>query len=835
MTRATLATRLADLGRDVRVAARSLSRDRTFTATALLTLVVCLAANAAIFSIVRSVVLKPLPFEDPERIVLMSNLYPKAGFATAGPGATSAGVPDYYDRLRETTVFESQALYVRRNPTLGLADGARRVPAIAVTPSFFPLLRARTYLGRTFLPEEGEVGQNARVVLSYGFWRRQFGGDTAIIGKDIRVDGTPGRVVGVLAPDFRYLWNDVEIFYPMAFTPGMKSDEFRHSNNWVNIARLKPGATLEQAQQQIDALNARNNQRFPQWTTILRDAGFRTAVTRLSDEVTRDVRPTLYLLWGGVLLVLLVGGVNLANLTLVRSAGRARELATRYALGAELPRLARQLLTETTVLTLVGGALGILFGWWILRSVGALHLELLPRGDEIGLDWQTVAVIVVLSIMVGILAGFVPVAQLPRTNLGEALREGGRSGTAGSAAGRLRRALATSQVALAFVLLIGAGLLLASFRAVLRIDPGFQSSGVVTATVTLPYYRYKDDNGLVGAADRILERVRSLPGVSSAGATNSIPLGGDYNSSVIFAEGYQAKKGESFVSPNNASVTNGYFEAMRMRLARGRFFDQRDTPTSPRVIIVDERLAQHFWPNQDPIGRRMYRPTSVNDLDAITPSTQFYTVVGVVRNVQLTSLTPRDEAVGVYYFPFTQSAERSLVVTVRADRNVESLENAVRNAVTEVDREIPVFNVQTMDQRMNSALVPRRVPMLIGLVFGIVALFLAAVGIYGVLAYQVSQRRREIGIRMALGSSATGILGLVVRDGMQITGIGLAVGLVGLFGLTRVIRGMLYGVQPADPVVIVLVALVLAGVALVATLIPARRAARVSPMSALND
>jgi predicted permease len=304
---------------------------------------------------------------------------------------------------------------------------------------------------------------------------------------------------------------------------------------------------------------------------------------------------------------------------------------------------------------------------------------------------------------------------------------------------------------------------------------------------------------------------------------------------VIFAEGYQAKKGESLVSPNNASVTDGYFEAMKMRLARGRFFDQRDTPTSPRTIIVDERLARHFWPNQDPIGRRMYSPTNVNDLSAITPNTQFYTVVGVVRNIQLTSLTPNDAAVGVYYFPFSQRAERSLVLTVRADRNVESLANAVRNVIEAVDREIPVFNVQTMDERMDSALVPRRVPMLLGLVFGVVALFLAAVGIYGVLAYQISQRRREIGIRMALGSSARSILGLVVRDGMQITGIGLAVGLVGLLGLTRVIRGMLYGVHPADPVVIALVALVLAAVALVATLIPARRAARVSPMSALTD
>ena len=834
MNRSSLATRLADVGRDARVAARSLSRDRTFTATALLTLVVCLAANAAIFSIVRSVVLKPLPFPEPERIVLMSNIYPKAGYSVTGPGTFTAGVPDYFDRLREMTVYESQALYVRTNPTLGLQDGAQRVPAIAVTPSFFPLLRARTRLGRTFLPEEGEVGPTAPVILSYGFWQRQFGGDPSIIGKDVRVDGTPRRVVGVLAQDFRYVWN-IDLWVPLTFSAEVKSDAYRHSNNWTNIARLKADATMEQAQQQLDALNARNAERLPQFAPILRDAGFRTVVTRLADDMTRDVRPTLYLLWGGVLLVLLVGGVNLANLTLVRSAGRAREMATRHALGAEVTRLARQLLTETTVLTLTGGVLGILAGWWMLRSVGALHLELLPRGDEIGLDWQTVVVMIVLAIAVGILAGFVPVSQLPRTNLGETLREGGRGGTAGSAASRLRRALATVQVALAFVLLIGAGLLLASFRAVLRIDPGFQSSGVVTATVSVPGFRYTDDNALIDVTNRILDRVRSLPGVASAGFTSSIPLGGDYSSGVIFAEGYQPKKGESFVSPNSVTVTTGYFESMRMRLARGRLFDQRDTPSSPPVVIVDERLAQHFWPNQDPIGRRMYRPTSANDLDKITPNTKFLTVVGVVRDVRLTGLTPQDAPVGVYYYPYAQGAERLLVLTVRADRDVESLAGAVRNSITEVDREIPVFSVQTMNDRMDSALVPRRVPMLIGLVFGIVALFLAAVGIYGVLAYQVSQRRREIGIRMALGSSTRSILGLVVRDGMQITGIGLAVGLVGLVGLTRVIRGMLYGVQPADPMVIALVAIVLAGVALVATLIPARRAARVSPMSALND
>ena len=353
-----------------------------------------------------------------------------------------------------------------------------------MTPSFFQLLGARANTGRLFLDEDTEDGQNAKVVLSHGFWQRQFGGDPSIVGKDVRLSGRPYRVVGIMEPGFRYVWSDVDLWLPLVFSVVERSDERRHSNNWTMIARLKPGATLEQAQRQIDELNARNDSRFPQFAKILADAGFRTVVTRLQDDLVRDIRPTLYLLWGGVLLVLVVGGVNLTNLTLVRASGRMRELATRHALGAELSRLARQLLTETTLVTVVGGVLGTLAGWWLLRSVRASHLDMLPRGDDIGLDWQTVTLVLALAIVVGLLAGFMPVAQLPRTNLGELLREGGRTGSASGAAGRVRRILATSQVALAFVLLIGAGLLLASFRAVLRIDGGFQPTGVTTASIS---------------------------------------------------------------------------------------------------------------------------------------------------------------------------------------------------------------------------------------------------------------------------------------------------------------------------------------------------------------
>ena len=835
MTRTSFGTRLADFARDARFASRGLARDRTFTATALLTLVVCLSANAAIFGILRSVVLKPLPFDAPDQLVILSNIYPKAGFSNTGPAVVGAGAPDYFDRLRETTVFTEQAMYARRNPTLGIENGVQRVAAIAATPSFFRLLGARANRGRLFAEDDAEPGQTAKAVLAHGFWQRQYGSDPSIVGRDIRVNGRPYTVVGVMQPDFRYLWNEVDLWLPLAFSPAERGDDRRHSNNWTMLARLGPNVTLAAAQRQIDDLNARNNERFPQFAPLLRDAGFRTVVSRLQDDLIRDIRPTLYLLWGGVLLVLLVGGVNLANLTLVRAAGRARELATRHALGAELPRLARQLITETTLLTVVGAALGTIAGWWILRSASALHLELLPRGEEITLDWQTAALMVALAITVGLLAGLMPVTQLPRANLGELLREGGRGGTSGSASGRLRRALAVTQVALAFVLLVGAGLLLASFRAVLRIDAGFQPAGVTTASITLPSARYADADALVGVTSRLLASLRAIPGVSAAGATTSIPLGGDYNSSVILAEGYQMKPGESLVSPNSVTVTDGYFEAMSIKLARGRFFDARDTPTSPPVIIIDETLAAHFWPNQDPIGRRMYAPTNPNDIGAITPATRFLTVVGVTKNIRLTGLTPRDVPVGAYFFPYSQSTSTGLVLAVRAERSADVLTADVRSAIASVDRELPVFNIQSMENRLDQALVPRRVPMLIGIVFGLIALFLAAVGIYGVLAYQVSQRQREIGIRLALGSTAREIVSLVLRDGIRITGIGLIAGFVGMLALTRVIRGLLYGVEPLNVGVIAVVLVVLATVALVATLLPARRAARVSPMAALTD
>ena len=406
------------------------------------------------------------------------------------------------------------------------------------------------------------------------------------------------------------------------------------------------------------------------------------------------------------------------------------------------------------------------------------------------------------------------------------------------AAGRLRRLLATAQVALAFMLLIGAGLLLASFRAVLAIDPGFDPAGVLTASINLPATAYRDGAALTQVTGRLLERTRAMPGVGAAGLTATIPFGGIYNNSVMLAEDGEPDTGASVVAPHQITASDGYFEAMRIPLVRGRYFDSRDTSTAPPVVIVDERLAQRFWPRRDAIGRRLSRPgnpTGVLDLLARGADTRYVTVVGIVANVQLTGLTPKDPPVGAYYLPYAQQPARSVVLAVRSAQDPETLVSALRSTLASIDRELPLFDLRTMEQRLDRSLVQRRMPMVIALAFGLVALFLAAIGVYGVLACQVTERRREIGIRMALGGSAADVFRLVMRDGARITVLGILVGLAGTIGMARLMAGLLYGVGSTDPIVVGAVAIVLATVALIATWLPARRAAAVNPAAALSE
>jgi predicted permease len=814
---------------DARFATRLLWKDRGFTITALLTLAVCIAANSAIFAVVNAVLLRPLPVPEPERLVLMYNSYPNAGVARA-----SNGVPDYYDRLRETDVFEEQALFNTRGVTIGVESGPQRIVALLARPSLLRLLRARPLAGRLFQENEGEAGQDRKVILTDALWHQLFGGRDAV-GRDLRINGVPYQVIGILPPEFEFASPDVRLWMPLSFAAEEKSDDRRHSNNWSMIGRLKPGATVAQAQQQIDALNARNMERFPQFREILTNAGFHTIVKSYQDDLVEGVRSTLYLLWAGALFVLLIGAVNITNLVMIRSSGRARELATRQALGAGLGRITRQLLTETVLLTVSGGALGVLLGSGGLRLLTTIGVDRAPRGSEIRMDLTAVAFTLGLATFVGLIVALVPIFTIRRMNLSQAFREESRSGTSGRSTRLVRRLLVASQVAFAFMLLVGAGLLFASFERVLAVEPGFVTENVLTARLSPPSSRYAGDAEIRTFTSRLLERIRALPGVTAAALASNAPFEEDYSDSVILAEGYQMAPGESLVSPYQLQVTPGYFETLGIATKEGRTFTDADTESSTPVVIIDEKLARRFWGRNSAIGRRMYLPESAEHVLKPGANTRWLAVVGVVGDVRLAGLVSSNDRPGAYYLPTAQQSFRSMTLVVRSAANPQALTPLIRRELGAIDPELPLYAVQTMDERIDQTLLDRRTPMLLALVFAGVALFLAGIGLYGVLAYQVAQRQREIGIRMALGSSAPRIFGMVLREGLLLLVVGFGVGLAGAFGIRRIMETQLYGVGAMDPTVISAVGLLLGAVAMMACMLPASKAARIDPLVALNE
>jgi predicted permease len=818
---------------DLRISFRLLWKDRVFTFTAALTLAVCLGANAALFSVVRGVLLKPLALPDPDRVVVAGNAYPGAGVHEP----IGSAVPDYFDRLRAITAFEAQALFRQDNRSVDQGGVAARVESMTVTPSFFTVAGVSPQIGRTFTDQEGEIGNESVVVLSDAFWRSQFGSERSAIGRELRVDGRPHTVVGVMPPRFRPLDEDTAMWTPMTFTPEQRSDEQRHSNNAVFIARLTPGATVQQAQRQIDALNAANLERFPQLKDVLINARFHTVVTRLQDQMVQDIRPILYLMWGGAAFVLLIGCVNVANLVLVRSRMRLKELAMRLALGAGASRVARQLAVEHLLLTLGSAVIGIVIGFVALRALESISLQDLPRAHEISFDAVVVAYTAIAAVAIGLALGLIPAAASMSAQVLGVLREEGRSATVGRGVQSLRRALVVAQVGCAFVLLIGAGLLFATFRQALAVDPGFMPAGVLTAAVSLPTSRYPDAAALRRFTDEAQRRIRALATVTVAGATDSLPLGNNASASAILAEGYQARKGESLIAPSVARVSPGYFETMRARLVAGRFFDERDTADATKVVMIDDRLARRFWPNQDPIGRRMYKPSDdTGDLTAITAKTEFLTVVGVIAEMKQRSLTDGDRAVGAYYFPIAQDPQSGLTFVLRSGGgDTTALAGALRREIAAMDAQLPVFEVQPMTYWTARSLANRRAPALLAMVFGLVALFLSAIGIYGVLAYLVTQRTKEIGIRVALGSTAASVFRLVLREGLVLVGIGLVLGGIGSFLLRHTLESLLFGVSATDPRVLLLVSGVLAAVAVAACCVPARRATKIDPLVALME
>lgn len=813
--------------RDVRFAARSLWRDRGFAAAVLVTLALSIAANVTIFTVVYSVLLKPLPVPESGRILVMSNLYPGAGLSSGGLGWS--GVPDYYDRLREVDVFEEQALFRGQGFNIGPAGSAERVDAMGVTPSFFRLLRVAPFRGRTFTDDEGEIGNERKVVLSYPLWQRLFAGDAGAVSRDVQINGRAYTIVGVMPPDFEFLDPEVLLWVPLAFTNEQK--EARHSNSWTNIGRLKPGRAVEQAQTQIDALNARNLERFPEMREAITNVGFHTMVKPLKDAVVEPAQGQLHLLWGGVACVLLIGFINVANLVLVRSSVRLRELATRAALGASRLRMSRQLVTETLLLALVAGALGLLAGRAGLVLLSDLGLEDVPRATGVAMDPIVIWLTLGLAALVGLALGAIPVATMLKADLHALLRQESRGGTSGRAARTFRNTLVVAQVSAACVLLTGALLLLASFRAVASVDPGFPPDNLLTASVSLPTVRYAEPDDLRSFAARAVESLREIPGVIEAGLTTNLPFGGNFNSSLVQAVGYVPAPGESLIAPHRVTVDTGYLRAMGILLIEGRYFDERDTATSEPVVIVDEQLARRFWPNSSPLGQQVF--TDVRQ----GPDTRLYTVVGVVGHIAMVGLVSPSgfTPTGAYYFPEPQQPMRQPTFAIRTERDPTTVTTAVRTAMAALDPELPLFDVRTMAERIDTSLNSRRAPMLLATAFALAAVLLSAVGIYGVLAYRVTQRTREIGIRVALGSRSAEIFRLILFEGARLLALGLVAGAAVGFVMQRAIEAQLYGVEPTDPLLLAASVSLLSLVALLACALPARRATRLDPVAALGS
>jgi predicted permease len=815
--------------RDFQYAVRVMTREKTFAATVVLTLGLCIGANAAIFTIVNAVLLRPLPYPDAHQLIWVANSYPGAGVIEA-----DNSVPDYYDRREGVPVFEEVALYRQVGRTIGTDAGAERVNAMDVTPSLFRVLRAQPLRGRLFTEADAVVGQDQKIILSYALWQQQFGGRDDAIGGELRVNGVPHVVIGVMPPGFLWIDPETRLYLPLAFGPEDRADGERHSNNFLMVARLKPGATIDQAQRQIDAINAAQLERSPLKQMLL-DAGYTTRTMPLQDRMVRDVRRTLYLLWAGVAFVLLVGAVNVTNLTLVRATARAREFATRQALGAGFWQLTRQLVTETLLLTALAGVAGLVIGSAVVRAIAASAQDRIPRASEIAVDITTVLFTVAMTFVVGALVALLPLAHATRLSPAQAVREEGRSGTATRGTRLVRRGLVTAQVGFAFMLLVGAGLLLASFRQILDVNPGFDAEGVLTGRISLPLAAYREDAQAISFMQRVLDRVSALPGVTVAGLGTSAPFTDSYSDSVIFAEGYVTPPGESVISPARNVVTPGYFAALRIPVKRGRAIEERDTATSQPVVVIDEKLAAKFWPGQDPIGKRMYQPDSIEEVGRPGPDTRWLTVVGVVGEVRQRGLVSDAERYGAYYFPHTQSAVRSMTIVARTAVDPPAVAQAVRREVAALNPELPFYNVLTMRERVEASVAGRRIAMLLAIGFGFLAVLLASIGIYGVLAYQVTQRTREIGIRMALGSDAGRVFGLVLGEGAALLAIGLALGLAGAFAMRRAVEGELYGVDAMEPAVIATVAGVLSVIALIACALPARRASRIDPVVALLE
>lgn len=817
--------------RDVRFALKLLVRDRAFSLTVLLTLGVCIATHVATYSVVRSVILDPLPFDEPHELVTLYNSYPGAG------GERSAnGVPDYFMRRDRIDALEEVAAYRGSGVAVGGEMGAEQVDALRVTPSLFPLLGVQAASGRIFLEEEMEPDAAPTLLVTHAYWEEVLGSDPDAVGSTVRANAVPTTIVGILPEDFRMPGQpDLRLVLPLQFSAEERSLERWHSNSLQMLGRLAPNATLVQVQAQIDALNASLTEEapIPDLAQLLEDVGFRTVVVDTRADLTRDVRSVLFLLWGGAAFVLLIGCVNIANLMLARAETRARELATRMSLGAQRLRLARQVLTEAAVTGILGAVLGTALGAVGLRLLTAYGIDELPRGSEVGLDGPVLLYTLGVALTAALAFGAVPVVHLLRSELASVFREEGRGGTSSRATVHFRNGLVAGQIGLAFLLLVSAGLMFRSFHAALDVDPGFEAEGVLTAYLSLPSARYPDGEAQRAFVRELLAATRALPGVAAAGITTQLPFGFATSSSVTFPEGYVPRPGESIIAPRYSVAGPGYFEALGIDLLQGRTFQETDGPDAARVVVIDQWLAERFWPNDDALGERLV-VGAVPGTEEAADEANLYTVIGIVEDLKFQDLTQENaDYVGAYYLTHSQNPADYFSLALRSQGSPQALIEPLRSAVARLDAELPLFGVLSMEDRVAGSLTDQRTAMTILLALAGVALVLAVVGIYGVLTYAVARRTREIGIRMAVGGAPASVFTLILKQGLVLIGSGLLLGAAGVLVLMRFIGSVLYGVLPADPLVLAVTAILLAGAAVLACAVPARRATRVDPARSL--
>jgi predicted permease len=804
---------------DLRYGARTLMKSPGFAFVAVLTLALGIGANTAIFSVINGVLLRALPYYESERLVMVWADRPILQ-ARIGLADFPVAVADFVDWRSQNQVFEQMAALETQRMNLTGEGEPESVVSLRASASLFPLLGAGFAVGRAFLPEEDKADAHRVVVISHGLWRQRYGADPKLIGQKITLDNETYTVIGVTAPDFQfprrgevpYLGGvtKVDLYLPNAFTPKLIND--RVGDSLMVIARLKPGVSVEQASADMNAIARRLTEQYPQTNT---DKGVRLAP--LQQQMVGKAQTALLMLLGAVGFVLLIACANVANLLLARAAGRQKEVAIRAALGASRWRVLRQLLTESLLLAISGGAAGLLMAWRLVELLLAIAPDNLPRAYDIRLDTRVAGFTLLVSLLTGIVFGLLPALQTSKIDFGEALKEGGRD-AAGLLRRRLRGFLIVGEVALAFVLLIGAGLLIRSFARLTEVDPGIDPRRVLTMDIMLPPTKY---TGSQAAAffQQTLERVRSLPGVEAAATVSPLPLSGLHASTGFGIEGRPSPTPLKF-SAGVRRISPDFFKTFRVPLVNGRLLAASDGADAPPVVVVNESLARIYFANEDPLGKRIIYNGVARE------------IVGVVGDVKHSALDV--EAKPEIYFPMAQASKPFMSLAVRSSGDPLQMVAAVRGQVWAVDKDQPVSNIETMERLMAKSVAPRRFNLLLLGVFALVGLALAGVGLYGVMSYTVTQRTREIGVRMAMGAQTGDVLRLVIGEGMKLALIGALLGLGGALALTRLLKTLLFEVSATDPPTFIVIAALLINVSLLACWIPARRAARVDPMVALR-